>query len=73
MNDTTYTPTTISEIVFANDAAREVIEDIASADGELVDISIKANFRTLGTKFGGAVQDIAKAISTQNPSELVAT
>jgi isoleucyl-tRNA synthetase len=49
------------------------LEDIASADGELVDISIKANFRTLGTKFGGAVQDIAKAISTQNPSELVAT
>jgi isoleucyl-tRNA synthetase len=49
------------------------LEDIASADGELVDISIKANFRTLGTKFGGAVQEIAKAISTQNPSELVAT
>jgi isoleucyl-tRNA synthetase len=49
------------------------LEDIASADGELVDISIKANFRTLGTKFGGAVQDIAKAISAQNPSELVAT
>jgi isoleucyl-tRNA synthetase len=49
------------------------LEDIASADGELVDISIKANFRTLGTKFGGAVQDIAKAISTKNPAELVAT
>jgi isoleucyl-tRNA synthetase len=49
------------------------LEDIASADGELVDISIKANFRTLGTKFGGAVQEIAKAISAQNPSELVAT
>jgi len=49
------------------------LEDIASADGDLVDISIKANFRTLGTKFGGAVQDIAKAISTQNPSDLVAT
>jgi isoleucyl-tRNA synthetase len=48
------------------------LEDIASADGELVDISIKANFRTLGTKFGGEVQEIAKAISTQNPSELVA-
>jgi isoleucyl-tRNA synthetase len=47
------------------------LEDIASADGELVDISIKANFRTLGTKFGGAVQEIAKAISTQNPTELV--
>ncbi len=41
--------------------------------GELVDISIKANFRTLGTKFGGAVQEIAKAISAQNPAELVAT
>jgi len=26
----------------------------------------------LGTKFGGAVQEIAKAISTQNPSDLVA-
>jgi isoleucyl-tRNA synthetase len=49
------------------------LEDIASADGELVDISIKANFRTLGTKFGSAVQDIAKAISAQNPSELVTT
>jgi isoleucyl-tRNA synthetase len=49
------------------------LEDIASADGELVDISIKANFRTLGTKFGGAVQDIAKAISAQNPTELVTT
>jgi isoleucyl-tRNA synthetase len=47
------------------------LEDIASADGELVDISIKANFRTLGTKFGGAVQEIAKAISAQNPTELV--
>jgi len=49
------------------------LEDIASADGELVDISIKANFRTLGTKFGGAVQEIAKAISTQSPAELVAS
>jgi len=48
------------------------LEDIANADGELVDISIKANFRTLGTKFGGAVQDIAKAISAQSPAELVA-
>jgi isoleucyl-tRNA synthetase len=49
------------------------LEDIASADGELVDISIKANFRTLGTKFGGAVQEIAKAIGAQNATELVRT
>lgn len=49
------------------------LEDIARAGGELVDISIKANFRTLGSKFGGAVQEIAKAISTQNPAELVSS
>ena len=47
------------------------LEDIASADGDLVDISIKANFRTLGTKFGGAVQEIAKAIAAETASELV--
>jgi isoleucyl-tRNA synthetase len=47
------------------------LEDIANADGELVDISVKANFRTLGTKFGGAVQEIAKAITTRVPVELV--
>jgi isoleucyl-tRNA synthetase len=49
------------------------LEDIADADGDLVDISIKANFRTLGTKFGGAVQEIAKAIAAQNATELVRT
>jgi isoleucyl-tRNA synthetase len=49
------------------------LEDIADADGDLVDISIKANFRTLGTKFGGAVQEIAKAIGAQDATELVRT
>ena len=29
----------------------------------LVDISVKANFKSLGAKFGGEVQDIAKAIA----------
>jgi isoleucyl-tRNA synthetase len=49
------------------------LEDIADADGDLVDISIKANFRSLGTKFGGAVQEIAKAIGAQDATELVRT
>ena len=50
-----------------------ILEDIASADGELVDISIKANFKSLGAKFGGAVQDIAKAIAASDASTLVKT
>lgn len=48
-----------------------ILEDIASADGDLVDISIKANFKSLGAKFGGAVQDIAKAIAASDASTLV--
>ena len=47
------------------------LEDIANADGDLVDISIKANFKTLGAKFGGAVQEIAKAIAASDASALV--
>ncbi|MEY3635901.1 MAG: hypothetical protein RL147_330 [Actinomycetota bacterium] len=47
------------------------LADIANADGDLVDVSVKANFKTLGAKFGGAVQEIAKAISKVDPTELV--
>jgi len=47
------------------------LEDIASADGDLVDISIKANFKTLGAKFGGAVQEIAKSIAASDATVLV--
>ena len=49
------------------------LEDIANADGELVDITIKANFKTLGAKFGGAVQEIAKAIASSDAAALVKT
>ena len=49
------------------------LEDIASADGDLVDISIKANFKSLGAKFGGAVQEIAKAIASSDATALVKT
>jgi isoleucyl-tRNA synthetase len=47
------------------------IADIANADGDLVDISVKANFRSLGAKFGGEVQEIAKAISATDATTLV--
>jgi isoleucyl-tRNA synthetase len=47
------------------------LADIADADGDLVDISVKANFRTLGAKFGGEVQAIAKAIAALDATELV--
>ncbi len=47
------------------------LEDIADAEGDLVDISIKANFKTLGAKFGGTVQEIAKAISNADATKLV--
>ena len=49
------------------------LEDIASADGDLVDISVKANFKSLGAKFGGAVQEISKAIASTDATELVKT
>lgn len=47
------------------------LEDIADADGDLVDISVKANFKTLGAKFGKAVQDVAKLIGAMDPTALV--
>ena len=49
------------------------LEDIANADGDLVDISIKANFKSLGAKFGGAVQEIAKEITASDATALVKT
>jgi len=51
----------------------QTLEDIASADGDLVDISVKANFKSLGSKFGGAVQEISKAIAATDATALVKT
>jgi isoleucyl-tRNA synthetase len=51
----------------------QTLEDIANADGDLVDISVKANFKSLGAKFGGAVQEIAKAIAAADATALVKT
>jgi isoleucyl-tRNA synthetase len=51
----------------------QTLQDIATAGGDLVDISVKANFKSLGAKFGGAVQEIAKAIATTDATVLVKT
>ena len=48
------------------------LDEISSAGADLVSISVKANFRTIGAKFGGDVQAIAKAISTLDYGSLVA-
>jgi isoleucyl-tRNA synthetase len=47
------------------------LADIADADGDLVDVSVKANFKSLGAKFGKSVQDIAKAIAELDATTLV--
>ena len=47
------------------------LDGIHVAGTDLVDISVKANFRTLGTKFGADVQVIAKAVATADPSVMV--
>ena len=49
------------------------LADIADADGDLVNISVKANFKSLGTKYGKEVQDISKAIATTDATALVKT
>lgn len=46
-------------------------EDISSAGADLVSIAVKANFRTIGAKYGGDVQEIARAIIEQDHTSLV--
>ena len=46
---------------------------LAQADGDLVDVSIKANFRTIGARFGGDVQAIAQTLLATNHMETVRT
>ena len=47
------------------------LDGIHAAGSDLVDISVKANFRTLGTKFGANVQEIAKQISATDTTLMV--
>jgi len=47
------------------------MDELSSAGGDLVDISIKANFRSIGTRYGADVQAIASAITASDPTALV--
>jgi len=47
------------------------IEDISQVGADLVTYSVKANFRSLGAKYGASVQEVAKLIAAANPGELV--
>ena len=47
------------------------IADISAAGADLVDISIKANFKSLGAKYGADVQAIAAKISSFTAADLV--
>jgi isoleucyl-tRNA synthetase len=49
------------------------LADIADADGDLVDISIKSNFKSLGAKYGADVQAVAKLIAAADATQLVKT
>jgi isoleucyl-tRNA synthetase len=49
------------------------LADIADADGDLVNISVKANFKSLGAKYGKDVQEISKAIAGADATTLVKT
>jgi isoleucyl-tRNA synthetase len=49
------------------------LADIADADGDLVHISVKANFKSLGAKYGADVQAVAKLIAAADATVLVKT
>jgi len=58
-----------------NDIAEELnilqIADISESPADLVSVSLKANFRELGARYGADVQAIAKAISSSDAGKLV--
>ncbi len=51
----------------------ENLDELAAISGDLVELTVKANFKSLGAKYGGDVQAIAKAIAVTDQSQLVKT
>ncbi|MFY7812282.1 MAG: DUF5915 domain-containing protein, partial [Candidatus Nanopelagicaceae bacterium] len=51
----------------------EQLDDLAGVGSELVDITVKANFKSLGSRYGATVQEIAKSIALANPVNLVSS
>ena len=47
------------------------MDELSTAGGDLVDISIKANFRSIGTRYGADVQAIATEITASDATSLV--
>jgi isoleucyl-tRNA synthetase len=48
------------------------VESLESLSGDLVDVTVKANFRPLGARFGKKVQDVARAVAEADPVALAA-
>ena len=49
------------------------LDDISVAGADLVSVSIKANFKSIGARYGGDVQPIAQAIAKADATSLVKT
>jgi isoleucyl-tRNA synthetase len=47
------------------------IEDISQVGSDLVTYAVKANFRTLGARYGASVQEVAKLIAGADAGDLV--
>ena len=47
------------------------LEELASENEDLVSVSIKANFRSIGARYGADVQAIAKAVTDSDATALV--
>jgi isoleucyl-tRNA synthetase len=47
------------------------VDDLSKTEGDLVDITVKANFKSLGARYGANVQAIAKSIGSADQHSLV--
>jgi isoleucyl-tRNA synthetase len=48
------------------------LADLSSVGGDLVDVSVKVDFRAVGRRLGGRVQAVAKAVAAADPAALAA-
>ncbi len=48
------------------------VETLGGAGGELVDVSVKPNFRSLGKRFGSGTKAVAAAVAAADPAALAA-
>jgi isoleucyl-tRNA synthetase len=48
------------------------LAELAAVGGDLVDVSVKVDFRAVGRRLGGQVQAVAKAVAAADPAALVA-